>query len=157
MNIPERGREKVVVRRLCLHRELTTGARGFHPGLRRSARSGPTGLHPHTGTEHRYWSSARMGEGREVTCKAGAFYNRSPALCQDIYLTDGADATQRARAECVLVRDRFVFAWKHFTLQTVALNSALWQHELISFWLILQWFKEQFGCCLSLISFFFSI
>lgn len=26
------------------------------------------------------------------------------------YLTDGADATQRARAEC-----RFIFLWKHFT------------------------------------------
>lgn len=59
-NIPERGREKVAVRRLSLHRELTWG---FQPGLRRSARSGPTGLHPHTGTEHRYWSSARMGGG----------------------------------------------------------------------------------------------
>lgn len=64
MNIPGRGREKVAVRRLCLYRELTAGAWGFQPGLRRSARSGPTGLHPHTGTEHRYWSSARMGEGK---------------------------------------------------------------------------------------------
>lgn len=100
------------------------------------------------------------GGGGGVTWKADALYNRSPELCQDIYLTDGADATQRAGAERVLVGGRFVFAWKHFTLQTVALNGALWQHELMSFRLILQWFlkfKEQFGCCISLISFFFSI
>lgn len=41
------------------------------------------------------------------------------------YLTDGADATQRARAEC-----RFIFAWKHFTsgliwIQNRNLDSAL--------------------------------
>lgn len=82
-------------------------------------------------------TGAVLGWGREVTWKADAFYNGSPALCQDVYLTDGADATQRARAERVLVRGRFVFAWKHFTLQTVALNGALWQ--LMSFWFILQW------------------
>lgn len=76
--------------------------------------------------------------GREVTWKADALYNRSPELCQDIYLTDGADATQRAGAEGVLV----VFTWEHFTLQTVAVNGALWQHELMSFRLILQWFLK---------------
>lgn len=33
--------------------------------LRRSVRSGLTGFPPHTGTEHRCWSSARTGEGEK--------------------------------------------------------------------------------------------
>lgn len=37
----------------------------LQPCLRRSVRSGLTVLPLHTGTEHRYWSSAETGEGKE--------------------------------------------------------------------------------------------
>lgn len=77
-----KGQKKVDVRRLRLQRELTSWCLVFQPCLRRSARSGPTGPPLHTGTEHRYWSSAKTGEGREkcpdlfvsgLTCNADGY------------------------------------------------------------------------------------